>query len=414
MENSKTIVCPNCGAVSSNLDNCEYCGSIMVRIASIFQEEGKDVTKELKELGIEKSAYVNPVMLEAIEKCVIQCQKYNTEIKCCFIYDDPGKLVIPPHWAGSPHYEGAYQICGPELIFQPNSAPILIDSFSMSNNDANSRFKRLENYRLAKLFEITQDGNSMCCEMQMDNDAKTTAQFISRFFDYIYLVSDSHIVTETYVTINEIKYLIATAEQDEMLNEEFNDCYSTYLKILRGENKYASDSDVEQCDEIICNILKQLANVSARDFGKKRQLQQRYQDRYDQIATRKHFINTKFWQDCMFGYLRACARWRCSHWITENTTVEEIKKMAQEDSVADEPEAISHDTSNDNVSDDSTMQYQDINNSSNAAAQSSNLQDIAKQFVETLDKEVQAQTNIKLSSLIIAFLIFLVIILLVI
>ena len=81
MGNSKTIVCPNCGAVSSNLDNCEYCGSIMVRIASIFQEEGKDVSKELKKLGIEKSAYVNPVMLEAIEKCVIQCQKYNTEIR---------------------------------------------------------------------------------------------------------------------------------------------------------------------------------------------------------------------------------------------------------------------------------------------------------------------------------------------
>lgn len=409
MENSKTIVCPNCGAVSSNLDNCEYCGSIMVRIASIFQEEGKDVFKELKKLGIEKSAYVNPVMLEAIEKCAIQCQKYNTEIRCHFIYDEPGKSVIPPYWAGLPHNEGAYHICGPKLIFQPNSAPKLIDSFSMRDNEENSRFKRLENYRLAKLFEITQGGNYMCCKMQMDNDAKTTAQFISRFFDYIYNTSDSKIVTETYVTINEIKYLIATDEQDKELNEKFNDRYSDYLKILRGENKYASNWAVEQCDEIICNILKQLANVSAWEFGKKQQLQQRYQDRYDQIATRKHFINTEYWR----YYNRSCfrAEWGCSHWITENTTVEEIKKMAQEDSVANEPEAISHDTSNDNVSDDSTMQYQDINNSSNAAAQSSNLQDIAKQFVETLRKEVQAKTNINLTHWIIIVLILVIIIL---
>ena len=391
MGNSKTIVCPNCGAVSSNLDNCEYCGSIMVRIASIFQEEGKDVTKELKELGIEKSAYVNPVMLEAIEKCVIQCQKYNTEISCHFIYD----------WESV--------IRGPELIFQPNSAPILKDCFSMSCNVENSRFKRLENYRLAKLFEITQEGNCMCCKMQMDNDAKTTAQFISRFFDYIYNTSDSKIVTETYVTINEIKYLIATDKQDKTLNNRFNDSYSEYLKILRGENKYVSEEDVKRCDEIICNILKQLANVSAWEFKKKQQLQQRYQDRYDQIATRKHFINTEYWR----YYSRSCfrAEWGCGHWITENTTVEEIKKMAQEVSVAEAPEVVCHDTSNDNVSDDSTMQYQDINNSSNAAAQSSNLQDIAKQFVETLDKEVQAKTNINITHWIIIVLILVIIIL---
>ena len=85
--------------------------------------------------------------------------------------------------------------------------------------------------------------------------------------------------------------------------------------------------------------------------------------------------------------------------------------MAQEDSVADEPGAISHDTSNDNVSDDSTMQYQDVNNNSNAAAQSSNLQDIEKQFVEKLGKEVQAKTNINITHWIIIVLILVIIIL---
>ena len=408
MGNSKTIVCPNCGAVSSNLDNCEYCGSILVKVASILQEEGKDVTKELKELGIEKSAYVNPVMLEAIEKCVIQCQKYNTEIRCCFIYDEPGELVIPPRWSHDlPYVEGKYHIVGPKLIFQPNSAPILEVHFSMNDNYHNSCFKRLEINQLATLFEITQAGNTMCCKMQMDNDAKTTAQFISFFFSQIYYKSDDKIETETYVTINEIEYLIATDKQDKILNEKFNDTYSDYLKKLRGE-QYASDRVVKQCDEIIYNILKQLANVSAWELGKKQQLQQRYQDRYELIATRKHFINTRYWESIFRNFIHAEGG---SHWITENTTVEEIKKMAQEVSVAEEPEVVCHDTSNDNVSDDSTMQYQDINNSSNAAAQSSNLQDIAKQFVETLGKEIQAKTNINITHWIIIVLILVIIIL---
>lgn len=40
MENQvQTIVCPNCGASSSNLNNCDYCGSFLVRLAT----QGKDI-----------------------------------------------------------------------------------------------------------------------------------------------------------------------------------------------------------------------------------------------------------------------------------------------------------------------------------------------------------------------------------
>ncbi len=63
MENSKTIVCPNCGAVSSNLDNCEYCGSILVKIASVLMPSSEDIMSEMKNLGFGKSAYVSPKIL---------------------------------------------------------------------------------------------------------------------------------------------------------------------------------------------------------------------------------------------------------------------------------------------------------------------------------------------------------------
>ena len=36
----KTVVCPNCGANSTNLHNCEYCGSLLVR----FVDKGIDIS----------------------------------------------------------------------------------------------------------------------------------------------------------------------------------------------------------------------------------------------------------------------------------------------------------------------------------------------------------------------------------
>ena len=328
MENSKSIICPNCGAISSNFENCEYCGSILVKLASLFQAEGKDVSKELKELGIDKSAYVNPVILDAIENSIIQCQKYNTEIECLFVYFERGVLIEPKD-GSYPYYEGRYEIYGPSLVFRPNSAPVLKKQFFMDQEE-NRHFKHLENSRIGRLFEFTQEKNSMICTMQMDNDIKTTAQFLSHFFSAIFGTADDKIFTSTFVNINGIEYLIATDKQNKRLKELFNEAYGEYLEVLRGEATVTTVMyKLEIYDKIIYNIYKELENVSIFEFRKKRELQQRYQDRFDQIANREHFINTDEWK-LHFRYLIHLGSHTCQHWIDKNATEEDIKKIAQQ------------------------------------------------------------------------------------
>ena len=41
MAELKSYTCPNCGANTTNADNCEYCGSLLVR----FVEKGIDLSK---------------------------------------------------------------------------------------------------------------------------------------------------------------------------------------------------------------------------------------------------------------------------------------------------------------------------------------------------------------------------------
>ena len=60
MENQKVLNCPNCGAATSNLKNCEYCGSLFVRFV--------DKNIEINSALYGKDAFVFPELLEALKK----------------------------------------------------------------------------------------------------------------------------------------------------------------------------------------------------------------------------------------------------------------------------------------------------------------------------------------------------------
>ena len=81
MEQVQTIVCPNCGAVTASNQNCEYCGSMLTKVASILCKEGDDVKASLKDLGFGKSVYVSNNILQAVERTIAQCNKHNTVIE---------------------------------------------------------------------------------------------------------------------------------------------------------------------------------------------------------------------------------------------------------------------------------------------------------------------------------------------
>ncbi|MBQ6191991.1 MAG: hypothetical protein IJK51_06815 [Bacteroidaceae bacterium] len=67
----KTYVCPNCGANTTNAQNCEYCGSLLVR----FVEKGIDV-KSISYLN--SNDWVFPGLIENLQKN-LQLQADNPE-----------------------------------------------------------------------------------------------------------------------------------------------------------------------------------------------------------------------------------------------------------------------------------------------------------------------------------------------
>jgi len=71
MTEIKTVVCPNCGANTTNTENCEYCGSLLVR----FADKGIDITNTTY---LDNSA-VLPGLIPELKKN-LQLQKENPNI----------------------------------------------------------------------------------------------------------------------------------------------------------------------------------------------------------------------------------------------------------------------------------------------------------------------------------------------
>lgn len=189
MENSKTIVCPNCGAVSSNLDNCEYCGSILVKIASVLMPSSEDIMSEMKNLGFGKSAYVSPKILGKLEECISLSARLNvnTFIGLYIKYDKQ-------------HYRM-------EFRHTPSSSSVLELCFDMNNGNNNQKFIAFENSKISKMFELHQNGRRMYGSVALDNDTRTIAQFIQFLLNDIYSLTDAELTIGPVSThINHYKY----------------------------------------------------------------------------------------------------------------------------------------------------------------------------------------------------------------
>lgn len=76
MENQiKTVVCPNCGANATNLQNCEYCNSILVRC---YAAQANGANFEIEELKATLYACDPERKIEnALQKIYGKCPVYN-------------------------------------------------------------------------------------------------------------------------------------------------------------------------------------------------------------------------------------------------------------------------------------------------------------------------------------------------
>lgn len=333
MEQVQTIVCPNCGAVTASNQNCEYCGSMLTKVASVLCKEADDVKASLKDLGFGKSAYVSNKLLEVVERTIKGGERYNTPVSS---YSKIGNHAI--------------KICiehGPE---HPLNVSFIYD---MTDSTANRYYSYLEDgdYKIGKLFHKEQIGNEMFCSIELDKDVKTSVQFIQYLLKELFSKSDAetefstlviidnhvhHIISSgamkaiedernRYLDIMYAKYIEALSYEvaDKQLEREINsrvayaprDTYM-YLRDVLGNNLvFVGDKKftLEQIDSKLYDILARRMIVKFEllieeskfiSFARKRlrtelaSLQEQFNQRYTEISTKEYFRNHSIvWQE---------------------------------------------------------------------------------------------------------------------
>ena len=173
----KTAVCPNCGANATNLHNCEYCGSMLVRCYDAINTDAnckENNEKEVLKL-FGKSAYTHVGLCKRVKNIINLSQKYQTEIT-----GDVYVLAADP---------------APFLNWQNNITVIsnatsntlkLVIKFKMSRESQNKRYLQFEESPFSKLFTIEQKGSTMHCSMEIDKNEETAAKFTKYIVENIF------------------------------------------------------------------------------------------------------------------------------------------------------------------------------------------------------------------------------------
>lgn len=253
MEQVQTIVCPNCGAVTASNQNCEYCGSMLTKVASILCNNSDDVKASLKDLGFGKSAYVSSNILRAVERTITQCNKHNTVIETYTAITESEligwdvKLELTSHWLKLPKTDRLLlgMIVKDPLSMSiisstPNTPPVLMLKYYMMCREANRSYSYFENSSIGELFNKQQVGDFMVCTMELDSDSKTSAQLIK------YILKE-HGCTEvnrefnTFVEIDNVKYEISSEKKKE-IDKQIEAAEKEYVnQVVKEQTSYIWD-----------------------------------------------------------------------------------------------------------------------------------------------------------------------------
>lgn len=232
MEQVKTIVCPNCGAVTASNQNCEYCGSILTKVASVLCKEADDVKASLKDLGFGKSAYVSNKLLEAVERTIAQCNKHNTIIETHTTITESkfdewdverGLMLQRFKLSKKDRLLLGMAVDDPLsmsiISSSPNNPPVLMLKYYMMCSEVNRSYSHFENISIGELFNKQQVGDFMVCTMELDSDTKTSAQLIKYALKELFGKTDVECTFDTYTIINEEIYEISTEKKKK--NDEY-------------------------------------------------------------------------------------------------------------------------------------------------------------------------------------------------
>lgn len=206
----KTIVCPNCGANTTNHQNCEYCGSMLVRcyeMMGIDEDSDEEDEKEVFKL-FGKSAYTNEYLSERVKKIIDLSAKYGTEIR-----GDIYSYINASHerFYSNVPYENILTI----ISDNQRDTLTLIIKFNMQSAYQNRHFGYFEDKSFSKLLTIRQEDSIMLCSMEIDKNEKTAAKFIKYIVEEFFRWKENKYECRIFGTINgESKEFVPKLEQD--------------------------------------------------------------------------------------------------------------------------------------------------------------------------------------------------------
>lgn len=254
MEQVQTIVCPNCGAVTASNQNCEYCGSMLTKVASILCNNSDDVKASLKDLGFGKSAYVSSNILRAVERTITQCNKHNTVIETHttiteFEFDEwdvtKGLMLQRLKLSQTDRLLLGMSVDDPLsmsiISSTPNTPPVLMLKYYMMCREANRSYSYFENSSIGELFNKQQVGDCMVCTMELDSDTKTSAQLIKYALKELFGKTDVDCIFNTYGIIDGDKYEISSEKKKE-IDKQIEAAEKEYInQVVKEQTSYIWD-----------------------------------------------------------------------------------------------------------------------------------------------------------------------------
>lgn len=257
MEQVQTIVCPNCGAVTASNQNCEYCGSMLTKVATILCKEGEVVETTLKNHGFGKGIYVSRWTQNVINTVLNQCKKHNTKVSSSKCINDVTMTFIA----------------------EPDSHVILTLSYPMYMDNSSRLYFSLENEQrqIGMLFNKRQIASVMICSVLLDSNIETAAQFVQFLLKEHFNITDIDRVMldfKTTATIDNREIEISTykkkkvdaeIEQDE---KEYLEAEQRYLNELKKIEQNMERAIIDERTAYIKNIKRESVLTSFKQiFG---------------------------------------------------------------------------------------------------------------------------------------------------
>lgn len=178
----KTIVCPNCGANTTNVRNCEYCNSLLVR----FVDKGIDVNKTSYLTG--DCAF--PELLTALKQNLHLQEKYPfepTTTEIAWLKKGEGEIWSTTFVDILRSGYCAWQDYTSIDLGEEEGGLIVIFSFGKSGREQLEKFKKLSSFPLFVSHNHF-DGNDYVREYAIDfgKDAEGAAMLVSEILSEVF------------------------------------------------------------------------------------------------------------------------------------------------------------------------------------------------------------------------------------